>query len=183
MPWTSPEQGYPPEGDTPEGDIRQPPKRRRINGKTRPGDTDYADIRPKGTSLQQAKRRAATKGVKKANANRLAAATLKGQAAAANNLAGVNALADKLGEVGSGSFDTGFVEAIHPSHQLRAVKDSPEAFFCFKCGGYNNGGPLRSLRRACPGAVAAAHASQHRLLTCGILPKPGTLLPATCRRG
>ena len=76
----------------------------------------------------------------------------------------------------------GKAKAIHASHTLQKVHSHPEALYCTRCGAYNNGGPLRTLKAKCSGVLAPAHAAQHRLLECGIMPAPGARLPNSSRK-
>jgi hypothetical protein len=163
-------------------DGPQPGARKRIHGKTRPCNTTYADVLPEGTRLQQLNRRAKAKAVKAANAANLRAAHVKGQATMAASLERANALADRHGRVDEDCIVREFEASLHPSHQLKAVHGQPEAVFCGRCGAYNNGGPLRGLKAECSGFVAPSHASQHRLLSCGIMPATGARLPNPRKR-
>ncbi len=74
--------------------------------------------------------------------------------------------------------DWGLADRIHNSHAIKAVGTSQDAFYCNRCGGWNAGGPLRILKDPCKGYVTRARASQHRLLTLGIMPMRGSKIPS-----
>ena len=133
--------------------------------------------------MQQVSRRARIKAIKRDNAASLAKAKGIGRATVAANLSLVNAQIDESGVDAAGGWNLQFEAAIHASHTLKKVHSHPEALYCTRCGAYNNGGPLRTLKAKCSGVLAPAHASQHRLLECGIMPAPGARLPNSSRKG
>ena len=142
----------------------------------------YADVLPRGTRQQQANRRAEIKAVKAASAARLKEAQQKGQARMASSLDSVNAIACKHRKVDEDLLDKEFEASLHPSHFLKAVHGHAEAVFYKRCGAYSKGGPLRGLKIECLGYVAPAHASQHKLMSWGIMPARGARLPSSLRR-
>ena len=74
--------------------------------------------------------------------------------------------------------DWEFVSQIHGSHSLKAVGSDQHAYYCFHCGAWNSGGPLRTFKAPCKGYVSQSRAYQHRLLSVGIIPKQGAKIPS-----
>ena len=73
-------------------------------------------------------------------------------------------------------YDWDFAKQIHSTHELRSILSSSEAFFCARCGYYNDGGQLITLRKPCPGFVASERKHLHKLLSNGQVPRLGTKL-------
>ncbi len=145
--------------------------RRRIRGKTRPADTSYAHIRPRGTRLEQATRKRKIQETRSNNAKQQKASKVIARQTMTRNVGIISNLSDKKGFGDDVDYDWSFANAIHSSHNLQEVKSHGDAVFCSHCGYYNTGGPLRALRDPCPGKVPAERQSLHKMLLHGQIPK------------
>ena len=96
----------------------------------------------------------------------------------ANNIGIVNERANQNGNSCDAEemYDWDFAKQINAIHVIQSVRSNSEAFFCAKCGYYNDGGQLRALRRPCPSFVASERKHLHKLLLHGQVPKQGTKL-------
>ena len=92
--------------------------------------TNYADVLPKGTRLQQLNRRAKAKAVRAANATRFRAAQLKAYATIAASLDRANVLADRHGRVDEDCINRAFEASLHPSPPVQGGPGQPEAIYC-----------------------------------------------------
>ena len=155
---------------------------RRLQKKTQAKLTAYADIIPLGSKFEAAARK---RKVREANnefnkseraAKRLASATLAGCTGI------INEWHDSKGSSIATNFDESFTDTIHSSHFVKAVNSQSDAVYCHRCGAYNDGGPLRLLRGACKLEVLPSRQHWYKLLTAGIVPRPGCKLPSQCRR-
>ncbi len=155
-----------------------PAVRRRISGKTKPSLTRYADIVPLAS-------KAKARGRKRKNAdicksNKAIRASERAEAMRFVSLQSDLSTVPERHQDDSNiqEVDWEFADRIHNSHRIKAVGGNQEAIYCCKCGGWNAGGPLRTLRDPCRGHVTQARTYQHRLLSLGIIPSQGSKVPS-----
>ena len=138
-----------------------PPNRtKRIRGKSRPQDTSYAHIRPRGNKVEYTARKRKICEVRLADGKANKAAKMMATATMSKNTEAISRAISNNGLGPVEGYDWGFARQIHPSHRLRAVNSHTEAFFCERCGHYNNGVSLRSLRKPCQGTVSSERQHQ-----------------------
>ena len=158
-------------------EVSVPFRGKRLHKKSKPADTVYYNIRPRGSRAEHNARKRANYGVLRANERHTKHIKATAIRTMINSTNIINGSIDRQGLDGIDErYNWGFANAIHVSHLLRVVNSSNEAFFCTRCGYYNDGGALKALKKPCPGKVDGERAHLHRLLTRGQLPKDGTRL-------
>ena len=174
--------GIPPEQ---EADIQcvevqntQKQGRKRLAKKTKPALTAYAHIKPRGFKHEQANRKRKNQEILIANTRQKRKQLAIATSTIASNIGMVTERVDREGisTDANDMYDWNFAKQIHSTHEIQIIQSSSESFFCTRCGYYNDGGQLRSLRKPCPGFVASERKHLHRLLRNGQLPNLGTKL-------
>ena len=149
--------------------------------KTQAQLTAYADIILLGSKFEAMARK---RKVREANcefnkteraAKRIASATM------ARCTGIINEWHDRRGNSIATNFDESFTDAIHFSHSIKAVNSQSDAVYCSRCGAYSDGGPLRLLRSICKCEVLSRRQHWYKLLKAGIVPRPGSKLPNSCK--
>ena len=146
--------------------------------KSTPGLTPYSHIKPKGYKSEQAKRKRKNQETLAANGKQRRTQVASATSTIASNIGIVIEKAERAGTSNGTEemYDWDFAKQIHSTHEIRSVHFTSEAFFCARCGYYNDGGQLRTLRKPCPGFVASERKHLHKLLSNGQVPRLGTKL-------
>ncbi len=173
-PWSEP----PEHQHAPERRPNPSHTRKRLVKKTKPGLTAYSHIKPKGDKSEQAKRKRKNQETLAANAKQRRMQVASATSTIASNIGIVIEKAERAGTSNGTEemCDWDFARQIHSTHEIRSVHFTSEAFFCARCGCYNDGGQLRTLRKPCPGFVASERKHLHKLLSNGQVPRLGTKL-------
>ena len=146
-------------------------KGKRVKGKTHRLDTAYCDIKPRGSRQQQRKRKADNASTKADYGERRRKATRLAERSRCSNYRAINCAIDEGCIDQSIRYDWDFAAAIDPTHVITKVHPKGDAIYCKRCGYYNNGGPLRRLKKPCTQSIPKHMASLHKMLTNGIVPK------------
>ena len=135
----------------------------RLSRKTRPGLTPYAHLCPTGHKVEQAKRKRQNQDIRATNARNKHKQIAIATNTIVNNIGFVTEMVarESAATESEDVYDWNFARQIHSTHSIQAIKPSSEAFFCVKCGYYNDGGRLRQLRKPCPGPSASERAQAH----------------------
>ena len=143
---------------------------RRLTKKTKRQHTVYAKILPEGSRLDQVKRNKTNKATRAVNRKAEHLAKKAAINVASRNTTITNNISDKVSATQGTTFDWSFADAIHQSHNIKAVHGHCVAIYCDRCSYYNNGGPLRKLKDPCTNNIATERKYLYSCLVKGIVP-------------
>ena len=152
--------------------------RRRITGKTKASNTAYAHMKPLGNKERARGRKRKIADMSNRNKAIRVSEGLEARRFLCKHSGLLNESTVHEGDCSTVNVNWDFADAIHHSHEIKAVGNVQDAIHCNRCGGWNAGGPLRTLKDPCRSFVTPARAHQHRLLTLGIVPTRGSKIPS-----
>jgi hypothetical protein len=155
---------------------------KRLRKKTNPINTRYKDIAILGTREEYLRRQSKVQSVQKHNKQEDAIAEHRANQMLYRNIGLTNQLVDRHEYGDDVVHDCSVIDNIHPTHDVKQVRESAIALYCNRCGGWYNGGAITSLREACPGKIDRSRAFQHRLLSLGVIPRKGVRIPEHARK-
>lgn len=157
-------------------------KGKRLTKKTNPKGTPYFGIKVYGTKAEQRRRREEVRAVKKANLSAAKTAEAMARQVVANNSGRITELVDSEGQGDETVTDYSKTDAIHTSHDLKPVREDPNALYCTRCAAWTTGEAPKILKQMCSGHIKPGSAFQHRLLQLGIIPKPWARIPQHAKK-
>ena len=183
-PWAEPqdqqqiEQGERPQFDPIMG------RGKRLVKKTQPWLTPYLHIKPRGDKHEQTSRKRKNQEILVANVKQRRKQIASAISTITGNIGIVNEKAVNTSTGAEEMYDWNFAKQIHSTHEIRSVRPNYEAFYCARCGYYNDGGQLRELRKPCPGFVASEctkfQDKERSLGTVGMCEAPLPSPPSSC---
>ena len=102
------------------------------------------------------RRQSKVQSVRKHNKQEDAIAEKQANQTLYRNIGLTNQLVDRHGYGDDVVQDCSVIDNIHPTHDVKQVRESAIALYCNRCGAWYNGAAITSLRKTCPGKISGS---------------------------